>query len=223
VTTHGALTAAFEDVIVFTNKQYASDAAVLFGLWGNIYQRSLFPLAALLGLLTCVRNRQKWLHNRVLRTCAAFGLAGFIGCFPRPDGPHIGFAAPLVCPLLAYCVRQLTRRWQPKYRYVAAALAIASFIPAARWFWWTMHAALHREVVALPGGSALLPREAQDLAKRIAAAPADDSYFFYPYMPMLPFLTARRHLSRYDISVPGYTSPSQYQKLAVLRYGMLRG
>ena len=31
-------------------------------------------------------------------------------------------------------------------------------------------------------------------------------------MPMLPFLTAREHVSNYDIFVPGYTTPSQYQE-----------
>ena len=55
----------------------------------------------------------------------------------------------------------------------------------------------------------------RDLAERIAATPADDAYFFYPYMPMLPFLTARRHVSRYDIFTPGYTLPSQYKEACV--------
>ena len=213
---HGALAAAFDDVVLFTAKQYMSIAPVPFGLGASIYQKLLFPLAALVALLACVHDRHKWFHDRMLRTCAAFGLAGFAGCFPRPDGPHIGFAAPLVCPLLAYSINRLTRPWPAKYRYAAAALAIASFIPAARWFWWTTHAAVYTEVVSMPRGRvSLVPSGALELVERIAATPSDDAYFFYPYMPMLPFLTARRHVSKYDVFTPDYTLPSQYQEACV--------
>ena len=50
---------------------------------------------------------------------------------------------------------------------------------------------------------------------RIAATPSSDRYFFYPYMPMLPFLTAREHVSKYDIFMPGYTTPSQYHEACI--------
>ena len=50
---------------------------------------------------------------------------------------------------------------------------------------------------------------------RLAALPSGDGYFFYPYMPMLPFLSAREHVSRYDIFIPGYTLPAQYQDACV--------
>jgi hypothetical protein len=212
----GALTEAFDDVVIFTARRYASIQGALFGLTTNIYQKLLFPLAALVALVACLHNRRKWCHDRVSWTCAAFGLAGFIGCFPRLEGIHIGFAAPLVCPLLAYCVGQLTWRWQPKYRYAAAAFAIASFVPAARWFWWTIHTDAQAEVVSTARGRvSLFPHTARGLVERIAATRADDGYFFYPYMPMLPFLTARRHVAKYDIFVPGYTLPSQYKEACV--------
>jgi hypothetical protein len=32
---------------------------------------------------------------------------------------------------------------------------------------------------------------------------------------MLPFLTAREHVSKYDIFMPGYTSPSQYEDACI--------
>ena len=32
---------------------------------------------------------------------------------------------------------------------------------------------------------------------------------------MLPFLTAREHVSKYDIFIPGYTTPSQYQEACI--------
>jgi hypothetical protein len=59
------------------------------------------------------------------------------------------------------------------------------------------------------------PRVPRELAERIAGTPAGEAYFFYPYDPMLPFLTARRHVSKYDIFTPGYTSPSEYQEACI--------
>src|SRR6266705_966727 len=50
---------------------------------------------------------------------------------------------------------------------------------------------------------------------RLAALPSGDGYFFYPYMPMLPFLSAREHISKYDVFIPGYNLPSQYQDACV--------
>src|SRR5439155_10578239 len=55
-------------------------------------------------------------------------------------------------------------------------------------------------------------RELRRLIPRMADTPSSDRYFFYPFMPMLAFLTAREHVSNYDILVPGYTTPSQYQE-----------
>jgi hypothetical protein len=153
-------------------------------------------------------------------TCVAFGLAGFIGCFPRPDVIHINFSAPLVCPLLAYSVNRLVRPWPVKYQYAAAAFAMASLIPSARGLWGMSEKALYGSVASIPRGDITSPVDGmQKLVARIAATPPGDAYFFYPYDAMLPFLTARRHVSRYDIFVPGWTLPSQYQEvcLSVMR------
>src|SRR5215472_9913634 len=43
------------------------------------------------------------------------------------------------------------------------------------------------------------------------ATPPRDSYFFYPSLSMLSFLTGREQVSKYDLFMPGYTPPSQYQ------------
>jgi hypothetical protein len=55
----------------------------------------------------------------------------------------------------------------------------------------------------------------QELVARIATMPPGDAYFFYPYDALLPFLTARRHVARYDIFTPGWTLPSQYQEVCI--------
>jgi hypothetical protein len=54
-----------------------------------------------------------------------------------------------------------------------------------------------------------------ELLQRIAATPSRDAYFFYPYMPMMPFLTARNDVSPYDVFTPGYTLPFQYQEVCI--------
>jgi hypothetical protein len=46
----------------------------------------------------------------------------------------------------------------------------------------------------------------------LTAAPAQDKFFFYPYLQMLPFLVRRTQVSRYDLFVPQYTTPAQYQE-----------
>ena len=57
------------------------------------------------------------------------------------------------------------------------------------------------------------------MISRLTAAPPGDAYFVYPYMPLLPFLVDREHVSKYDILIPGYTLPSQYHDacLSVMR------
>jgi len=216
----GALTEAFEDLILFTVKSYASFAVVHFGFEAIFPLKWLFPLVAVLTVLTYIRGWPRCLQDRVLQTCVAFGLAGFVGCFPRPDKGHISYAVASVCPLLAYCMRQLTGHWLPKYRYSVAAAAVVYLFPAALVYERWADRALHGEIVPMPRGRVMLapmldPVGGRELAARIAATPTGDAYFFYPYDAMLPFLTARRHVSRYDVFVPSYTFPSQYQEACV--------
>jgi hypothetical protein len=215
----GALAAAFDDVIVFTATRYALVQSVPFGYFANDQNwplKYLFPLVALLTLVICVRDWRTSLRDPLFRTCVAFGLAGFIGCFPRPDVAHIAFATPLVCPLLAYCTNLIIASWPPKYRYALAALVISLGIPSAAVFSYFAESALRGELVATPRGHVTLFYEGtQELMARIAVAPTSDRYFFYPRMPMLPFLTAREHVSKYDLFTPGFTSPSQYQEACI--------
>jgi hypothetical protein len=216
----GALAAAFDDVIVFSATRYASVQSVPFGYFVNLQNWPLgflFPVVALLTLVVCIRDWRAALHDRALRTSVAFGLAGFIGCFPRPDMAHIAFAAPLACPLLAYCTSRIIAAWSPTHRYALAALAISLCIPSASMFANFAYAALSGEPVSTPRGRVAFPYDngTRELMARIAAAPSSDRYFFYPNLPMLPFLSAREHVSGYDIFYPGYTAPSQYQEACI--------
>ncbi len=218
---HGALAAAFDDVILFSATRYSSIQSVPFGHFASVQNlplKYLFPVAAALMILTCVRDRRGFLRDRLLRSCAAFGLAGFVGCFPRPDIVHIAFAAPLVCPLLAYCLERLTRPWPPRSRSAAGAFVIALCIPSVVALSYITNLALSGEIVTTPRGRVTFPlgrNGDRELLARIAETPSGDAYLFYPYMPMLPFLTARSHVAKSDIFVPGYTLPSQYQEACI--------
>ena len=226
---HHALAAAFDDVIRFTAERYVPVASVPFGSGGQFgLAPYLFPLAALLTLLVCARDWRTCLRDHLLWTCAAFGLAGFVGCFPRADIAHIGFAAPLACPLLAYCMIRLTQRWRPawwRYRYlvvVVAGVVIGLCATSVLYFLRISQEALRGEIVPTPRGSVAIfgAPGVSELLARIAATPSGDAYFFYPYLPMLPFLTAREQVSKYDFFMPGFTLPSQYQDacISVMRH-----
>jgi hypothetical protein len=219
VIAQGALAAAFDDVIVFASTRYASIQSVPFGYFANDQNwplKYLFPLVALLTFVVCIRDWRTTLRDPLLRTCAAFSLAAFIGCFPRPDVAHIAFAAPLACPLLAYCTSRLIESWPRRYRYALASLAISLGIPSASRLSYFAVNAMQGELVATPRGRVtFLDNGTRELIARIAAAPSSDRYFFYPRAMMLPFLTAREHVSRYDLFSPGFTSPSQYQEACI--------
>ena len=50
---------------------------------------------------------------------------------------------------------------------------------------------------------------------QIDRIPRDDAFFFYPYVPMLPYLTARRHVAALDVMTPGYTTTEQFRETCV--------
>ena len=51
-----------------------------------------------------------------------------------------------------------------------------------------------------------------ELLSRVAQTPPGEAYFFYPYDAMLPFLTGKAAVSKYDLFAPGYTTPAQYEE-----------
>jgi hypothetical protein len=222
---HHALAAAFDGVIVFAATHYASIQMVPFGSFVGAQTYPLlflFPAAGLLIVLICIRKGRAGFHDSRFRVCTAFGVAGFAGCFPRPDITHIAFVAPLVFPLLAYCVTQLNASWPRTFRYAVTGVLIGLCTPAAISFAGVTHKALGAEITPLPRGNLIILQQpgAAALLTRLTTLPSGDAYFFYPYMYMVPFLSGREHISKYDHFVPGYTTPSQYQEacLSVMRY-----
>jgi hypothetical protein len=228
---HHALAAAFHDIIQFTAERYASIQGAPFGFGGEFSYGAqqpplqfFFPVAALLTLLVCAGDWRASLRDRLLWGCIALGLAGFVGCFPRPDITHIAYAAPLVLPLLAYCMMRLTPQWRStwwRYRYpvvVVAGIMIGFCVSSAFSFLRIAQEALHGKIVSTPrGGTAVFGglTTMPELLARIAGTPSGDAYFFYPTLSMLSFLTAREQVSKYDLFMPGYTLPSQYQDACI--------
>jgi len=114
---------------------------------------------------------------------------------------------------------RLTQRWRSawwRYRYltvVVAGVVIGLCAPSAFYFLLVCREALRAEIVPTPRGSVAIfvSRGLPELIARIAAMPTGEAYFFYPTLANLSFLTAREQVSKYDVFVPGYTLPSQYQ------------
>jgi len=210
------LAAAFDDVVIFAATQYASIQSVPFGYGTSTldYPISyLFPLVAFLAIFIGISDWRTHLREHRFQLCIALALAGLVGCFPRPDVVHIGFGAPLALPLLAYCAGPLVRRLSPPYRRAAIAATVVFYLPPVVAYVNLSNNAFHARAVPTPRGDTIFASN-QDMSKiigRIAAIPPGESFFFYPFMPLLPFLTAREHVSKYDLFVPWYTTPAQYQ------------
>jgi hypothetical protein len=202
------LFAAFDDVILYTATHYTSVNNVPFGFDAATINRPLkyaFGLAALLTPIVCAFDWPAWFSDRRLRLCIALALAGFLGCYPRPDMNHIAQSAPFALPLLAFC---MTR----------ADPILASRLSLRGRFQGRVRQVLATQIVPTPRGNVALfgqstaHRGLPELLAAIAATPPGDAYFFYPYDAMLPFLSGREQVSKYDLFQPVYTAPAQYQE-----------
>jgi hypothetical protein len=213
---HNDLTLAYADCIRFTAAHYASIQGVPFGFGTNPQNYPLFylfPLTGLLTVLICILNRESCLSDRRLHLCVAFAVAGFIGCFPRPAESNIGFAAPLALPLFAYCAASLAQHCRPIFTAIVLEVLIALCLPSLLAYCFMAHKSLHPPPTPMPRGNISLVGQpgTAEMLERLAAMPPGESYFFYPYMPFMSFLTEREQVSKYDVFIPGYTLPSQYQ------------
>jgi hypothetical protein len=221
---NNAFSAAFDDVIRFTATRYAPIQGVPFG-WGQHIQTFplvwVFPVTGLLALLVYTRDWRTCRHDRLLLVCAASCIVGFVSSFPRPSCVHLSFTVPLACPLLALCVIRLTRLWPIAWRTALLGGLIAFLAPAALFLTTFGQMVMHEEAVATPAGEVSFPRQSvvPKMLARLASLPADDGFFFYPTMPLMPFLTGRQQASKYDVFTPGYTTQPQYRDacLSVMR------
>jgi hypothetical protein len=221
---HNDLAFAYADCIRFPAAHYASIQGVPFGFGANPQNYPLFylfPVAGLLTVLVCILNGRSCLRDQRLHLCVAFAVAGFIGCFPRPDLTHIGYATPLALPIFAYCATSLAQHCTPIFAAILLELLITLCLPSVLAYGFMAHKSLHPKLTPTPRGAVALIGQtgAAGMLVRLAAMPPGATYFFYPYMPLMSFLTGREQVSKYDLFAPGYTLPSQYQDtcLAVMQ------
>lgn len=214
---NGEFVAAYDGIVRFTLTQYAGIQKEPFGnglpwYYPNLY---LFPAAGLLTVVMLLRN----VRTPVFRVCAIYALAGLLGTYPRPDLVHINFTAPLALPLLAYGAMQLTAHWRAGDRRVLFALGVLWCLPGTVGFIHQGLKAICAPVVTTPVGSvSLLGNEKHgggEVFNFLATLPGNAQIFFYPYMPLLPYLTDRQQVSRFDIFIPDYTPPAQYYEACV--------
>ncbi len=213
---HHDLAACFEDCIRFTGAHYAAIQAVPFGFGVNLQNYTsvvLYPATILGTLLVCVIERQKLFADKRLRICAVFAAAGFVWCYPRPDAIHIGYAAPLMLPLFNDCLVRLAMRCRPIHAAILGEVLTALCLPTGLAFWYSARAALNAPVTFTARGDIAVMKQpgAALMLARLATMPGTGSYFFYPYMPLMSFLTRHEQDSKYDLFASGYTLPSQFQ------------
>ena len=212
----GALIPAFNDIILNTFTRYSAIQHVAYGAgkpWFAI-NAYIFPLAGLGALALLIRAPRRYITDPSLLCCIWFALAGFAGIFPRPDTYHIEATEPLALPLIAFCATKLTANWRPFRRRLVLELALIWSLPQTIVFIQNARVAIAAPTYDTPRGPiALMGHErlgGDAVFNFLATKPATDGFFFYPYMPLMPFLAERPQTSLYDIFTPGYTTRAQY-------------
>ena len=216
VTAAGALVEAFDDVIRYPALHYAGIQAVPFGMGASLQTLALvalFPAAFVLaGAALASEGAALWRNPR-FRVSVGLALVGLLGSYPRPDHFHIAFTVPLACPLFALAavdVRGLRRSLVGKFFIGLCLLGLASGVATAAVVSRSPVVATARGLT-VPGGD-LQPADFAALVFQIDRVPAGSAFFFYPYSPLLPYLTGRRHAAAIDVMVPGYTPVEQFRK-----------
>jgi hypothetical protein len=220
----GTVREAAADIVLFPLRHYSAIQYVPYGAstrWADYGVVVFFPLTLAVALAAAAFG---WWRRPQFRAALALAAAGFAGAYPRPDHWHLAFVMPLGTPMLALGVGAILDR----LRGARKALVIAALIAAIVWH--VGHAAAERAVTAtrapmdrimtVRGRIDSYPRQwttdlrwvIGEIARRTST---EDRVFFYPYMPMLPYLTGRRQVGPIDIIVPGYTTPAQYREVCM--------
>ena len=214
VSGQGALSVAFDSIIIHTFTRYAAIQGVPYG-WGwnvqNVPLNLLFPAAVILAALHILRDWRAALNDRALHLFVCFTFAAFFGFLVRASTAHIAFAAPLIIPLLQTCIHPLFPPAGPLRLGIVAVTALVLAIPASV-FLAIAYLVIESPELQTPRGRVKMLRpDARLMIERIKDLPPNDTVFFYPYSPLLPFLTERANPSRLDIFVPNYTTVAQFE------------
>ena len=215
----GSLAAAFEDVVRYPALHYAGIQAVPFGSGVSVQTLALialFPVAFVLAGAALALRRARPQRDPCLAIVLALAVVGLLGSYPRPDYVHLAFTVPLGCPLFAVGAVALRSPGRRVLGALFLALSLAGVGGAAA----TAASVSRLPVVAtargvvVPGGD-VPARDLANLVLEIGTAPAGSPFFFYPYSPLLPYLTARQHVAVLDVMVPGYTAAGEFRETCV--------
>jgi hypothetical protein len=206
--------AAFEQVVLYTMQHYSGIQAVPFGAFASLQflpALALYPLVAVLLAASLWQDWRQVLAQRQVATLCLFAIAGLVGSLPRPDAVHIAFAAALALPLLAALLAMALPAGRSPL--IVAVMAILAFVMTALpWMRAVQAARAAPQVASAAGMIKVLPRNGTGpLIAHLSAMPSAQKVFFYPYDPVLPFLTGKTHPARIDILVPEYSTPEQYR------------
>jgi len=212
---HGELYAAIDNLLVFAATRYSDVQGLKFGTFSSIQTRPLvliFPAAAVLAVWTCYKNWPEVLKDDRFRACCIFAVVGFVGCYPRPDTPHIIYNVPLALPLVGAGIARL--RLSPRAAKIVGSVALCLVAPSLASYAKRAWSVLRVQQVHTAAGPVrfISPQGEAALLRRIATLPRTHRLTFYPYVPMMPFLSQRSQVSYVEAFVPGYTSPELYAR-----------
>lgn len=218
----GALGKAFEDLFWFASQRYSDVQSVPFASFATGLDAgtvAVFPAAGVLSLAALVMRPYGalWREPRS-RVALALALVGLLGAFPRPDIVHLNFTVPLACPLVALGVTAVTNRLRAPARLAVSLLVIGLCAAGVAYATKRRMDVMAGPLEAIPTARGVTVRRPDpwttDLALlmwHLDRLPAGEPAFFYPYVPMLPYLTDRRHAAPLDVMVPGYNTPEQFR------------
>ncbi len=227
----GNLTRAFDDIVRYPAATYAATHSVAFGRSTTLADALLVVLMpVVLAGAAVIGARDHWgrerdalaWHDPMVRTAVVLALVALIGTYPRPDVAHIVFAVPLACPLVALVTRRGLAAFRGRTRLAVAGVVATIALAHVAYAVVLRQGILFgpKQTITTERGPAVRrPGSWTDnvgsLMARIHDVPPQEPFFFYPYMPMAPYLTARRHVAAFDMIMPGHTTPTQYHAACV--------
>lgn len=219
----GALGKAADDLIWFASHHYAGIQHLPFARFAkgiDAVTVALFPVAFLMtGVAFALKPHGTIWREPHGRAALALAVVGLLGAFPRPDVAHLSFAGPLGCPLVAVGITHVVGRLRDPARIAVSALVIGLCIVGAAYATKRRLDVLAEplEIVATPKGVTVRrpgpwTTDYALLMWHLDRLPTGDPVFFYPYLPMLPYLTGRQHPAALDVMVPGYNTADQFRE-----------
>ena len=215
----GALQAAIDETLIFPSQRYGGIQAVPFGAFGSFADAGMvvfLPVTLLLALVTLgteLRRRPEF------RVALVLVFVAFVGAYPRPDVTHLTYVMPLATPMFALALSAVLGALGARSRLAVSAALIALCV-------WHVGSSVidrismarrPRQEIATARGMVERYQDfwARDLAWLVAGLQehtrAGDRFFFYPNMPLVPWLTARHHIARLDVMMPSYTTAEQFR------------